>query len=41
METISKGYFTLERSFEDNWEQLLSNHHSEVGFSLFTTLGRS
>ena len=41
METISKGYFTLERSFEDNWEQLLLNYHSEVGFPLLTMFGRS
>ena len=33
METISKGHFTLKRIFEDNWEQFLSNHQSEVGFS--------
>nr|VFK47861.1 MAG: hypothetical protein BECKTC1821E_GA0114239_10965 [Candidatus Kentron sp. TC]VFK63466.1 MAG: hypothetical protein BECKTC1821F_GA0114240_10963 [Candidatus Kentron sp. TC] len=33
METISKGHFTLKRIFEDNWEQFLSNHRSEVGFS--------
>ena len=41
METISKGYFTLKRIFEDNWEQLLSNYHSEVGFPLLTMFGRS
>nr|VFK57523.1 MAG: hypothetical protein BECKTC1821F_GA0114240_101824 [Candidatus Kentron sp. TC] len=33
METINKGHFTLKRFFEDKWEQFLSNHRSEVGFS--------
>ena len=33
METISKSHFTLKRISEDNWEQFLSNHQSEIGFS--------
>nr|VFK52483.1 MAG: Putative transposase [Candidatus Kentron sp. TC] len=36
METISKGHFTLERIFEDSWEQFFSNPRSEVGFPLLT-----
>nr|VFK65056.1 MAG: hypothetical protein BECKTC1821F_GA0114240_11611 [Candidatus Kentron sp. TC]VFK65060.1 MAG: hypothetical protein BECKTC1821F_GA0114240_11613 [Candidatus Kentron sp. TC] len=40
METISKGYFTLKRIFEDNWEQFLSNHRRRLVFPLFTIFGR-
>ena len=32
MGTIGKGHFTLKRIFEDNWEQFLLKHRSEVGF---------